>query len=379
MNRSNSWLLLIAVGVFTAFVRADDEKEAAVEPPDRSVLLARDPLVQAELALKPEQVKAVNELMDATDAQLWPVNPLPAAEGAEKAREILTGAEAKLKAILSTTQQARFRQIGLQYQGPPAVLNPDLAVEFKLTDEQRKSIRSSVDKTQQALVKIDELARAGRPRDFLDKARRAVRAELRDDVLELLDADQKAKWSRLVGKPFNVTRIKTPCLRAPEFRDTGQWLNSKPLTLGGLRGHVVMVHFYTFGCENCIRNYPAYKAWTATLVPKGLTIIGIHTPETKAEQDVEQVRIKARESGLKFPILVDNERKNWTAWGNGIWPSVYLIDKQGYVRYWWLGELGWKGAPGQSVMARHIEALLEEGPATTAPASAPSSSSPTKK
>ncbi len=236
---------------------------------------------------------------------LWPVNPLPAAEGAKKAREILTGAEAKLKVILSATQQARFRQIGLQYQGPPVVLNPDLAAEFKLTDEQRRSIRSSVDKTQQALVKIDELARAGRPRDFLDKARRAVRAELRDDVLELLDADQKAKWSRLVGKPFNVTRIMTPCLRAPELRDTGQWLNSKPLTLGGLRGHVVMVHFYTFGCENCIRNYPAYKAWTATLVPKGLTIIGIHAPETKAEQDVEQVRVKPGGAGSSF-------RSSWT-------------------------------------------------------------------
>ena len=43
-----------------------------------------------------------------------------------------------------------------------------------------------------------------------------------------------------------------------------------------------------------------------------------------------------------------------------MWPSVYLIDKQGRIRYWWYGELNWKGAGGQKIMAQRIEELLAE-------------------
>jgi peroxiredoxin len=389
MNRSTFCLLLL-VGALAPAARAQEKKPtnpaqhkppttapAVVEPPDRSVLLVRDPLLQKELNLKPGQSKAVAELMDATDAQLWPVNPLPAAEGADKARQILTAAETRLQPILTADQQTRFRQISLQYQGLPAVLRPDLASEFNLTDQQRSQIRANYDKTLAALTKLDQFARSGQAPVENEKYRRAVKSELRADILKVLDADQKTKWSRLVGKTFSFAQVKPPNLKAPELRDTGQWINGKPLTLAGLRGHVVLVHFYTFGCENCIHNYPAYKVWTANLVPKGLTIIGIHTPETDGEHKLDQVQAKAKENGLRFPILVDNDKKNWNAWGNAIWPSVYVIDKQGYVRYWWYGELNWQGAQGQKIISGHIEELLAEGTTPTAPAAA-STASPRK-
>ena len=59
-------------------------------------------------------------------------------------------------------------------------------------------------------------------------------------------------------------------------------------------------------------------------------------------------------------MVVDNERHNWTAWGNGVWPSVYLIDKRGYLRYWWYGELKWQGTDGEKIMRSRIEQLLAE-------------------
>ena len=59
--------------------------------------------------------------------------------------------------------------------------------------------------------------------------------------------------------------------------------------------------------------------------------------------------------------MIDNQKKNWNAWGNSMWPSVYLIDKQGRLRYWWYGELNWKGAGGQKIMAARIDDLLAEG------------------
>ena len=89
-------------------------------------------------------------------------------------------------------------------------------------------------------------------------------------------------------------------------------------------------------------------------------MIGIHTPESNEENIVENVRRHAQEENLDFPILIDNQKKNWQAWGNTIWPSLYLIAQRGYVRAWWYGELNWKEAGGQRIMQTRIEELLGE-------------------
>lgn len=86
----------------------------------------------------------------------------------------------------------------------------------------------------------------------------------------------------------------------------------------------------------------------------------MHTPEGEGERKLDSVRAKVKEAEFTFPVLVDNERQNWNAWGNGIWPSVYLIDKRGYLRYWWYGELNWQGTEGEKIMRQKIEELLAE-------------------
>jgi hypothetical protein len=91
-----------------------------------------------------------------------------------------------------------------------------------------------------------------------------------------------------------------------------------------------------------------------------LTIIGVHTPETEGEKTVDAIRNKARESGLEFPIAVDSEQKTWGAWSNSIWPAVYLIDRRGFIRYWWYGELNWDGAEGEKYMRGKIAELIAE-------------------
>lgn len=147
---------------------------------------------------------------------------------------------------------------------------------------------------------------------------------------------------------------------APEFAPGTQWLQSKPLTLASLRGQVVVVHFWTFGCINCIHNYPAYKAWQRRYAGKGVTLIGIHTPEFEGEADLKRVRAKALQNALKFPIAVDNNRQNWRNWNNRYWPSIYLIDKKGRVRYRWEGELDSGTTKGERLMRRRIDELLAE-------------------
>lgn len=91
-----------------------------------------------------------------------------------------------------------------------------------------------------------------------------------------------------------------------------------------------------------------------------MTIIGVHSPESEGEKVVDEIHNKARKSGLEFPIAVDSQKQIWNAWGNNIWPAVYLIDKRGFVRYWWYGELNWDGAEGEKYLRRQIAELIAE-------------------
>ena len=94
-----------------------------------------------------------------------------------------------------------------------------------------------------------------------------------------------------------------------------------------------------------------------------MTVLGVHTPETDGEKKLDSVRRKVKEHEIKYAVAVDGAGKTWQAWGNRYWPSVYLIDKQGFVRYRWDGELNWKDTRGEKLMRERIEQLItEEGP-----------------
>ena len=151
------------------------------------------------------------------------------------------------------------------------------------------------------------------------------------------------------------------CIKAPELQESGPWINAdKPLRLSDLRGKVVVLHFYAFGCINCKNNYSVYLDWQDRFKDENVAIIGIQTPETKAEHDIDLIRQRAEEAGFTFPILADIEKNNWQAWGNSMWPSVYVLDKQGYIREFWPGELRWEGATGDKYLQQQIEKLMKE-------------------
>lgn len=86
----------------------------------------------------------------------------------------------------------------------------------------------------------------------------------------------------------------------------------------------------------------------------------MHTPEGQHEFDVDAVKRKVTENEFAFPIVIDNDKRIWEHWGNSMWPSTYLIDRRGYVRYWWLGELNWEGQTGEKQLRQRIEELLGE-------------------
>ena len=109
-----------------------------------------------------------------------------------------------------------------------------------------------------------------------------------------------------------------------------------------------------------MRNYPWYKEICKDYKNKAVVMIGIHTPETAAEKSVPNVRKALDKAGFTFPVAIDNKWTMWKRYKNGYWPSVYLIDKQGIVRWGWAGELAWKGAAGEALMRSRIDGLLRE-------------------
>ena len=126
--------------------------------------------------------------------------------------------------------------------------------------------------------------------------------------------------------------------QAPELAGITAWINSQPLELGDLRGKVVLVDFWTYGCANCVRTFPHLSSLHANYADDGLVILGVHTPEYKFEKKIENVREAVKVHGLRWPVALDNDYATWKAYGNHYWPAQYLIDKDGLIRYTHVGE-----------------------------------------
>jgi len=202
----------------------------------------------------------------------------------------------------------------------------------------------------------------------LDKTKAEVEELWNDLLKDVRKSFSPTQWTSLTQlaqkiqvKPLDEVRHLDLRIKAPELQDSGHWINTeKPLTLSDLQGTVVVLHFYAFGCINCKNNYPVYTDWQQRFEGKNVALIGIQTPETKAEHDIDLIRQRAEEAGLTFPILADIKKDNWQAWGNSMWPSVYVLDKQGYIREFWPGELRWEGATGDKYLQQQIEKLMRE-------------------
>ena len=125
---------------------------------------------------------------------------------------------------------------------------------------------------------------------------------------------------------------------APELVAGGSWFNSPSLTMTALRGKVVLVDFWTYSCVNCLRTLPYLKAWNEAYASKGLVIIGVHSPEFAFEKVSANVQKAVRDLGVTWPVVQDNDYKEWNAYSNNYWPAHYFIDARGHVRYVHYGE-----------------------------------------
>ena len=130
-------------------------------------------------------------------------------------------------------------------------------------------------------------------------------------------------------------------IKAPDIMNE-MWLNSLPLKLMDLKGKVVMVEFWTFGCYNCRNVEPHVKDWHKKYAEHGLVVIGVHSPEFADERDIDKVRQYLAEHDIRYAVTIDNDYSTWNRYRNRYWPALYLIDKQGIVRYVRVGEGGYQ-------------------------------------
>jgi thiol-disulfide isomerase/thioredoxin len=142
--------------------------------------------------------------------------------------------------------------------------------------------------------------------------------------------------------------------QAPELNNQ-VWLNTDhPLRLEGLRGKVVLLDMWTFGCINCRHVIPSLRGWYQSYGDKGLVIIGNHYPEFGYEADLNNLKQALIDLDVPYPVAQDNQGDTWRAYKNRYWPALYLIDKQGHIRYRHIGE----GAYAETEAA--IQTLLAE-------------------
>lgn len=125
--------------------------------------------------------------------------------------------------------------------------------------------------------------------------------------------------------------------QAPALAE-GTWYNSEPTTLEALRGRVVLVDFWTYGCYNCINTLPALKSYYSKYRDQGFTIVAVETPEFDSEKIPSNLKRALAKYDIKYPVVTDYNADSWRAFNVEAWPTIIILDKQGRIRYTHIGE-----------------------------------------
>ena len=137
------------------------------------------------------------------------------------------------------------------------------------------------------------------------------------------------------GAPVRLAEARAV---APNFVGISKWFNSAPLSIGDLRGKVVLVDFWTYGCYNCVNTLPHVTKLYETYKDKGLVVVGVHTPEFPFERSSANVQAALKRHGITYPVAQDNDSATWNAWRNQYWPAQYIVDQNGNVVFSHAGE-----------------------------------------
>ncbi len=143
---------------------------------------------------------------------------------------------------------------------------------------------------------------------------------------------------------------------AVEFPQNLPWINTlDPLTLEKVKGHVILLDFWTYCCINCIHVLEDLKYLEEKFKDDPFIVIGVHSAKFKNEQDLDNIRSAVARYEISHPVVVDNELKLWKAYGVRAWPTFVLIGTDGKV----IGNISGEGK--REVLENSITDVLEKG------------------
>ncbi|MDZ4851816.1 MAG: redoxin domain-containing protein [Pirellulaceae bacterium] len=326
--------------------------------PQTLLHLAHTAEIQTELQIPADKQLSFENILRDIDLRWWPSRILPVTEQRKRVTELESEFIRETEKLLGGDAVMRLRQIELQSQSSRILVRSEVVAFLELDAKQQKTV-------EELFVANDKLAvdvTAMSAKEKSEKLQSLVSAKQTEakKAIAVLNTVQRDRIQKIAGTPVNTATAERIYALAPELIDTGNWTSEDRPTLESLRGQVVILHIYAFQCHNCVANFRHYKRWDENLKSKGVQVVGIQTPETQNEKDPEKVRAAAAKEGFQFPVLIDLENKNWKVWGNTMWPTVYVIDKKGYIRFWWQGELNWQGNTVDQKIDTIVEKLLSE-------------------
>ncbi|WP_286177827.1 redoxin domain-containing protein [Rhodopirellula sp. JC639] len=338
---------------------------AQTTPPETQPVLLqmiRDDAVHQDLGLSEDQIRQVFAALEPIDGPWFRARILATDERIETIDRLTAQLGDALSEVLNTKQLDRLDQLQNQALGTRMIVRDKTAAALGLSTEERDALYQVFTETDDTVADIQKQLQNQQLTDAeAAKKINAAKAGEKKAVVDALSNQQKRTLSALTGPSFNFAAVKRIYPAAPELTGDGAtWLQGSPIQLADLKGKVVAVHFYAFQCINCRRNLPHYNGWHTDYADDGLVVIGIQTPETPAERSAERVAAAIKTEQIEYPVLMDAASTNWKQWSNTMWPTVYLIDKRGFLRRWWQGEMNWKGTPGEQQMRETIEELLAE-------------------
>jgi peroxiredoxin len=352
-------LLLCRSGLSAWPAQSDPLVQRMIPIPHPMTSLLRSRGIQKELRLfSAETLDQIEKEVSDVDLPLWRLRDLPSDERNDQALALIDQLERRLSGILTAPQWERFNQIVWQAQGADALLEPEVSGRLGLSVRQINTISSYV---YTGHSRISDLQRNAGIRSESERLMhiKQVQMETQQHLRNALNSMQKDAFTRLLGRRVNLSQVKSIGCKAPDI-EVDTWINSAPVKLSEFKGKVTVVHFYAFGCGNCVRSLPHYVSWAKRFDADTFAIVGIHRPESDGERDVETVKKKADQAHMDYPIAIDNQSRAWRAWGNHDWPTTYLIDQDGHIRYWWYGELNWQNNGSEKYLRDRIQLLIRE-------------------
>lgn len=379
LNRLHVWVCALAAGAALLLAPNLAAQENTIRPvvlskkydslvPRYLLGLLHAPEVHKELELTESAVRNLEDgLFAKIDGPWLRTRKEPDPEKAfDSVAKIERVTHAWLIKNFSAKQQARLLQLEYSAQAFRAFLRDDVVKKLSLAEEQLSQyseLARAADEAMKAFTRASYTS-SGASEEQKQAVAKTM-AEERSGFKEIFKPEQIQAFIKSTGNAFDTASLQRIMPMSPELVDAKEWINSAPIRLRDLRGKVVLLHFYAFQCHNCHANFDIYRKWHEELRSKGVVVLGIQSPETPSERDPAKVRAAAKEKGLKFPILIDTEMKTWNAYGNTMWPTVYVIDQDGYLRKVQMGELQWKGATYDKDVERLVDQLLSETESST--------------